>query len=151
MGMFDILKDPKPGGNLLGQSYDQWFDKLGVDEGAIESMMARMLANVGTTQRQSFNIASETAAAGDVPLATEIAMKRGGELKAQRAVTQGTTDIQGYADTANRQAWQTILGADLQERGQDIQKQLAEAQMNSDFWGTVLGGIGQYGALSLLI
>ena len=140
--MFDLAGMFNTQGNLLGKTYDQWFEKLGVDEGAIEGMMARMLANVGTTQRQSANIAGEITAANDLPLATELALKRSGDLSASRGVTQGTTDIQAYADRANRQAWQTILQADLTERGQDIQKDLAEAQMDSDFWGNVLGGVG---------
>jgi len=122
--------------------YSDWMKRLGVDEGNVESMMQRLLANVGTSQREGYNRAGELGAANDLPVATQLAMKQGTDLSAQRAISEGTVDIGTYADEANRQAWETILGAELEMKRQQMQQQMAEDQASSGFWGTVLGGIG---------
>ena len=122
--------------------YSDWIKRLGADEGSVEGMMQRLLANVGTSQREGYNRASELGAANDLPIATQLAMKQGTDLSAGRAISEGTVDIGTYADQANRQAWQQILSAELEMKNQQIQEQAAADAASSSFWGQVLGGIG---------
>ena len=123
--------------------YSDWIKRLGVDDDNVEGMMQRLLANVGTSQRQGYNRANELGAANDLPIATKLAMKSGTDISAGRAISEGTTDIETYADQGNRQAWQTILGADLQMQNMKNQREMAEEQAQAEFWGNIFGSIGQ--------
>ena len=122
--------------------YSDWMKRLGVDEGNVEGMMQRLLANVGTSQREGYNRAGELGAANDLPAATQLAMKQGTDLAAGRAISEGTVGLETYADEANRQAWQTILGAELEMKNQQIKEQAYADQATSQFWGQILGGLG---------
>ena len=124
---------------ILGMNYDQWVNRLGVGGKEREDMISSLIRNIGTTQRQAYNRGDEIAAANDLPLATQIAMKRGTDLGTQEAIGTGIEGIERYANQANREAWGQIMRADM---GETSMEKGAEAQ-DEAFWADLLMTAGK--------
>jgi hypothetical protein len=126
------------GGDLFGKSHKYWAEKLGVGPEELQRMIASLGRTVGTTQREGINRVGEVTAANDLPIAAQLAMERGVQGSADRAITEGTASIEQYGSQANRDAWSQILSGEASEAQIQAQK-----EMNDDeFWGQLIGGIG---------
>jgi len=120
---------------LFGKSFTGWADKLGVNEDELERMIASLSRNVGTAQREGINRAGEIAAGADLPIAAQIALESGVNIGAERAISEGTTNIEQYGSEANRNAWAQVL----QGAGGGAQIE-AQKQMGDDaFWAELIG------------
>jgi hypothetical protein len=124
------------GGTLYGKSHEFWADKLGVGPEELQKMIAGLGRSVGTTQREGINRVGELSAANDLPIAAQLAMERGTQLSADRAITQGTAGIEQYGNQANRDAWSQIMSGEANEAQIQAQKDIADDQ----FWADLIGG-----------
>jgi len=120
--------------DILGSSFNTWFNRLAPDEQSIARMIGRLTSNVGGVQREGYNRAGEMASQYDLPVGAELALNRGADVNAGKAISEGTTDILEYGDKAKRQAWSQIMGGGLQQQQVDMQEE--------SWWSELLGGIG---------
>jgi len=118
-----------------GMDFHNWANRFGVSDAEEESMVSNLLRNLGTTQAQGYNRASDMGAMNNLPLATQLAMQRGVGYQGQQAAGQGIFNIGQYANQANREGQMAAANLMMQNR----------INQEPSFGEQMLGLLGQVG------
>jgi len=128
--------DTNPG--LFGVGINQ----LGMSDEELSGYISDLLRNLGTSQAQAYNVASESTI--DAPMATRMAAGRNVGYQGALAAEQGITGLEQFQKNINRDAWRSILDARLKKYGIDTQADVAEGDIISGLLNTLGVGAGTY-------